>query len=534
MTFNVLTLTLRNFISVFSAGSSRVTGAAHAILGGLILIDVVLMGFWWALDGGDRVSAVFKKILHIGFWIWLVGAFPSVAKSFVDSLIQVGQLAGGGAGGVSLLMDPSQLAGYGLDVTEPLVKKIADLGITDIGKLLIFAVCYFAILACYFVMAIHVFLGVLEYYLIVGLVGIFLPFGVLPSTKFLAEKAIGAVVAVAIKLMTLSFIVAAIQPVLASGLKFSSPDIPLNEVFAVVLTVAALAFVTWKAPSLAASLMSGTPNLGAGDIASPVMAAAGAAVGTAMAIKTGGASYAATKAASGAASSAAGAAGKAASVAGKAPQPASGGAGPTSSSPAGSSSAAASPGAAAASSAPSGGGANRTLVMSSQQASGSQASPQITASRGASPAAGRSAPSTQSMPARPGAATEPSAPSPPPPSSFRPVPQPERQPIMEKLTWKPQGEADTPYRRARQEWDATPRKRHRPREELAARLLRESRPGPAVHLRDDLSRQSPQGGAAHHPGRRGRCPHLSRAHCAERAPVRAERGHAPLPPPTLR
>src|SRR5579859_6692943 len=192
MTFNILTLTLRNFIAAFSSGSTRVTGAANKVLGALIVIDLVLLGLWWALDGGDRLSHVFKKLLQIGFWIWMVQAFPSVAKSLVDSLIQVGQLAGGGAGGVSLLMDPSQLAGYGLTATEPLAKKISDMGITDAGQLFIFGISYLAILACFFIMAIHVFLGVLEYYLIAAVVGIFMPFGLLPSTKFLAEKAIGA------------------------------------------------------------------------------------------------------------------------------------------------------------------------------------------------------------------------------------------------------------------------------------------------------------------------------------------------------
>ena len=45
-------------------------------------------------------------------------------------------------------------------------------------------------------MAINIFIAVLEYYLFVACVGILLPFGLVSGTKFLAEKAIGAVVAV--------------------------------------------------------------------------------------------------------------------------------------------------------------------------------------------------------------------------------------------------------------------------------------------------------------------------------------------------
>jgi type IV secretion system protein TrbL len=61
-------------------------------------------------------------------------------------------------------------------------------------------------------MAIQVFLSVLEYYLITAVAGILVPLGLLPQTKFLAEKAIGAVVSPGIKLMVLAFIVAVTNP----------------------------------------------------------------------------------------------------------------------------------------------------------------------------------------------------------------------------------------------------------------------------------------------------------------------------------
>jgi type IV secretion system protein TrbL len=221
---------------------------------------------------------MFKKLLYMGFWIWMVRNFPSLAHSFMDSLVHAGQLAGGGGGGVSLLMDPSAIAGYGLDATNPLAKKILDFHITEIGDTIVYVMAYLGILVCFFLMAIHVFMGVLEYYLIVAIVGILMPFGLLQSTKFLAEKAIGAVVAASVKLMVLSFLLAAIEPVLRSSLKFSSPDVPLNELFAMFLTVCALMLLVWKAPHLASSLLAGSPSLGAGDAVAPLAAAAAVAV----------------------------------------------------------------------------------------------------------------------------------------------------------------------------------------------------------------------------------------------------------------
>jgi type IV secretion system protein TrbL len=277
--FNTLTLTLQNFVAAFSGGYGRLQGAANALLAILVAIEVVLLGLWSALGGGENVVGIFKKILHIGAWVWVVQSYPMLSKAFVDSLVQAGLTAGGG-GDVSLLMDPSRLAGYGLDATEPLAQKIADLGMTDLADLLVFEFAYLAIMASFLIMAIHVFLAVIEYYLFAALVGIFLPFGLLSPTKFLAEKAVGAVVAASVKLMVLAFVLAVVDPVLAN-IRFSGPQITFNELWSVVLTVCALMLLCWKAPSLAAALLGGAPHLGAGDalqaVSTPI--AAGMAAG---------------------------------------------------------------------------------------------------------------------------------------------------------------------------------------------------------------------------------------------------------------
>jgi type IV secretion system protein TrbL len=150
-------------------------------------------------------------------------------------------------------------------------------------------------------MAINLFLAVLEYYLFVGVVGILLPFGVLPSTKFLAEKAIGAVVAAGIKLMVLAFITSAILPIVVAT-RFSGPDFGFNELWAMILTIGAVTMLSWKAPAMASALMAGAPNLGVADAADAAMTGS-AAVASVVGFATGNAALgmaAATRAAAGA------------------------------------------------------------------------------------------------------------------------------------------------------------------------------------------------------------------------------------------
>jgi type IV secretion system protein TrbL len=393
MKFNTLTLTLQHFITAFSGGYGRLQGAANSLLAILVGIEIVLLGLWTALGGGDNVVHVFKKILHIGFWVWIVQSYPTLCKAFVDSLVQAGLVAGGG-GNASLILDPSRLAGYGLDATEPLTQKIADLGLPDVSELFVFGFGYLAILACFFIMAINVFLAVLEYYLFAALVGIFLPFGLLSPTKFLAEKAVGAVVSASVKLMVLAFVTAVIDPVL-QNVRFTGPNITFNDLWSTLLTVCALMFFCWKAPHLAASLLGGSPHLGTGDL----LQAAGAPIAAGMAMGAVGsrvkAGLAATRAAAAAGQ---GATRAAASSSGAANASAAPGAA-NSSAASGSATSTAADGAggkgtgaqASESTAPSAGvGASSSLV---QSAMGKPASPPPPASTGASSASPSASPS---------------------------------------------------------------------------------------------------------------------------------------------
>jgi type IV secretion system protein TrbL len=62
--------------------------------------------------------------------------------------------------------------------------------------------------------------------------------------------------------MVLGLVTAIIDPVLSS-IHFAGPEITFNELWSVFLTVCALMFLCWKAPSLAGSLLGGSPYLGA-------------------------------------------------------------------------------------------------------------------------------------------------------------------------------------------------------------------------------------------------------------------------------
>ncbi len=271
----ILTTTLNNFLTAFSSGWSNLQPAINYLIGIFLAIEIVMIGLWMALGGGDQLVSVMKKILYLGFWLWIVQGFPTLADAFVKSLVQAGRLAGGGGG--ASVFNPSNIIRYGINTTAPMVDEIMKMGITEIVNGLVLAICYVMIMLSYILIAWQIFYAVLEFYLITALVGIFLPFGFLEQTKFLAEKAIGAVIASGIKLMVLAFIMAVIEPVL-STLTFSG-NLTLTEIWSALLTVGAMAFLTWNAPGVAAGLMAGSPSLTAGTaVQNAVVGATGAAL----------------------------------------------------------------------------------------------------------------------------------------------------------------------------------------------------------------------------------------------------------------
>lgn len=256
----ILTQTLNNFLAAFGAGWSNLQPAISWLTGALLGIEIVMLGLWWALGGGEQIVGVMKKVLYLGVWLWIVRSFPALSNDFVQSLIKAGQIAGGGGG--PSLFDPSNIIDYGLLTTKPLVEKISSVGITEIVNGIVLALTYVGIMLAYILIAWQIFYAVLEFNLLAAVVGIFLPFGFFEPTKFLAEKAIGAIVSSGVKLMVLAFIMAVIEPTL-STLSFSG-DLNFTEIWSALLTVGAVTFLAWNAPGIAAGLLAGSPSLSAG------------------------------------------------------------------------------------------------------------------------------------------------------------------------------------------------------------------------------------------------------------------------------
>src|ERR1022692_3086934 len=258
MQINVLTTTLTTFVTAIHNGQKTMHSAGNGILYGLAAIEVVLACLWIAMDG-TNVSGPFKKLLQLSFWVYFSNNFASWCDKFRDTLVQLGLSAGGQGGNYKILFDPSSIGGMALDATQPIAQSMHDAGITHLGDVCIMAICYAALIACFFIIACQICLAVIEYYLVVTLASVLIPFGISGHTKFIAEKAIGAAIAVSVKLMVLSFIMGLAQPLIAQMHFTGTGEVHLRDALSMVLVSGLLAYVVWRAPAFAADLLAASP-----------------------------------------------------------------------------------------------------------------------------------------------------------------------------------------------------------------------------------------------------------------------------------
>src|SRR5690554_3892855 len=149
---------------------------------------------------------------------FLVLNWPSVANTILDGFIWAGLEVGGAGSSISLMRDPSQILSEGMEATVNVWKNMADISFFQSGAIVyvFIGLVGIAVLIMYFLIAMHVFMTLLEFYIIAAFGVVYIPWGVNQHTKWIAERYFGAIVAQGTKVMVLSALLGVIYPILNS------------------------------------------------------------------------------------------------------------------------------------------------------------------------------------------------------------------------------------------------------------------------------------------------------------------------------
>lgn len=270
------------FIHYIDSGFGLLGSDVHFLTATLIGIDITLAGLFWALGGEDNVIGRFiKKILYVGVFAFILNSFPVLADIIFRSFAQAGLTAGGGTLTAADLLKPGRLAGTGFSAAWPLLEQVSQLlGFTSFFDnfltIIVLLAAWLIVIAAFFILAVQMFVTILEFKL-TSLAGfILVPFALWNRTSFLAERVLGNVVSSGIKVMVLAVIVGIGSNYFSqftTALQGQEPNIA--QAMSLVLASLALFGLGIFGPGIASGLVSGAPQLGAGSAMTTTALAAG-------------------------------------------------------------------------------------------------------------------------------------------------------------------------------------------------------------------------------------------------------------------
>lgn len=276
---NVIDRFLQAFITYIDSGFGLLGPDVGFLTATLIGIDITLAGLFWAMGGEDNVIGRFlRKILYVGAFAFILNSFSRLADIIFRSFAQAGLTAGGGTLSADDLLKPGRLAGTGFSAAWPLLDQASEMvGFTtffdNFLTIMILLFAWALVIVAFFILAVQMFVCILEFKL-TSLAGfILVPFALWNRTSFLAERVLGNVVSSGVKVMVLAVIVGIGSNFFAEftqALQGQEPDI--GQAMSLVLASLSLFGLGIFGPSIASGLVSGAPQLGAG-------AALGSAVG---------------------------------------------------------------------------------------------------------------------------------------------------------------------------------------------------------------------------------------------------------------
>ena len=281
---NVLDDFLNRFSTQVDSGFGLIQGDVSAVLTTLVIISITVTALLWAIDENQNVlAALVRKVLLVGFFVFLVAQWQSLAKTVVNGFAALGLKAGGGTLTIaSFTTSPSQIVGAGIKVISGLmayVKTIAPGPIEFFAHLdivLMAIIASIGILIAFVILAVEIVVTIVEFHIVTLVAFVVVPFGVLTQTSFMSERAIGYVASVGVKVMALALVVSIGTSIFNSYTVSADPGI--GEDVGLLLAAVLMVMLSLKVPQIAAALISGGPQLNAGSAA---MGAAGVALGVA-------------------------------------------------------------------------------------------------------------------------------------------------------------------------------------------------------------------------------------------------------------
>ncbi|MBH5389354.1 P-type conjugative transfer protein TrbL [Bradyrhizobium diversitatis] len=275
---------LETFTRYIDNGFGLLGGEVGYLATTLAAIDITLAAlFWsWGTDE-DIVARLVKKTLFVGVFAYLIGNWNNLARIVFESFAGLGLKASGTGLSAGDFVHPGKIAQVGLDAGRPILDSISNLMgyisfFENFVQIVVLLFAWAVVLLAFFILAIQLFVTLIEFKLTTLAGFVLLPFGLFGKTAFAAERVLGNVVSTGIKVLVLAVIVgigSTLFSQFTSGFNGGQPTI--EDAMTLVLAALSLLGLGIFGPGIANGLVSGGPQLGAGSAVGTGLAAGGMA-----------------------------------------------------------------------------------------------------------------------------------------------------------------------------------------------------------------------------------------------------------------
>jgi type IV secretion system protein TrbL len=276
---------LETFTKYIDSGFGLLGGEVGYLATTLAAIDVTLAGLFWAWGADEDILArLIKKTLFVGVFAFLIGNWNSLARVIFESFAGLGLRASGTGLSSADFLRPGKIAQVGLDAGRPVLDSISGLMgyvsfFENFIQISVLLFTWVVVLLAFFILAIQLFITLIEFKLTTLAGFVLIPFGLFGKTAFAAERVLGNVISSGVKVLVLAVIVGIGSTLFAQFTEgFGGNPPTIDNAMALVLGALALLGLGIFGPGIANGIVSGGPQLGAGAAVGTGLAAGGAVV----------------------------------------------------------------------------------------------------------------------------------------------------------------------------------------------------------------------------------------------------------------
>jgi type IV secretion system protein TrbL len=272
MNTGVIDQFLNTFTTYIDSGFGLLSGEVAFLATTLVVIDMTIAALFWAWSPDEEILArLIKKTLYVGFFAFLIGNFNGLAKIVFNSFSGLGLKAAGSGLSADQFLQPGRIAQVGIDAGWPILQAVSSLvGFTAVInpgiwlQLAVLLIAFLIVVGSFFVLAIQLFVTLIEFKLTTLAGFLLVPFGLFGHTAFLAERVLGNVVASGVKILVLAVIVGIGTNLFSQFTQgFGGNQPTLQDVLAIALAALSLFGLGIYGPGIATGLAAGAPQLGA-------------------------------------------------------------------------------------------------------------------------------------------------------------------------------------------------------------------------------------------------------------------------------